>query len=74
MKKSVLRTVAEYALPMQDRRRRTRVPWWCSGGARPTSIVRMDAECLGLRVQLASGERVTMPLGTTTFKPGWTSK
>jgi len=39
------------------------------GGKDPTirSIVRLDDKCLGMRLQLASGERRTMPLGHTTF-------
>ena len=44
-----------------------RHPWWCSGDNKAESIVRLDAECLGLRVRLSSGERVTMPLGQMTF-------
>jgi len=46
---------------------RSRHPWWCSGGSKAESIVSLDATCLGLRVRLASGERVTMPLGKATF-------
>jgi hypothetical protein len=43
-----------------------RNPW---GGHDPQmeSIVKLDDKCLGLRMKLASGERVTMPLGQTTF-------
>ena len=48
---------------------RGRVPWWCSGENKVESIVRLDSKCLALRVRLASGERVTMPLGQTIS--GW---
>jgi hypothetical protein len=44
-----------------------RVPWWNAPGFKPESIVRLDQKCLGLRVRLASGERITMPLGPATF-------
>jgi hypothetical protein len=47
--------------------KRRGTPWWNAPGAEPQSIVRLDSKCLGLRVKLASGERVTMPLGQTTF-------
>lgn len=46
---------------------RARHPWWCSGGAKAQSVVRLDSKRLGLGVRLASGERVTMPLGFATF-------
>jgi hypothetical protein len=46
------------------------VPWFNNKGNRPESIVRLNDRCLGLRVRLANGERVTMPLGQTTFKMG----
>jgi hypothetical protein len=45
-----------------------REPWWTTRGRRAVSVVRLDERCLGLRVRLASGERVTMPLGPMTFK------
>jgi len=31
------------------------------------SIVRIDERCLGMRLKLASGEDMTMPLGPTSF-------
>jgi hypothetical protein len=46
------------------------VPWCTNFGNRPVGVVRLDDGCLGLRVQLASGERVTMPLAKITFKRG----
>jgi hypothetical protein len=48
--------------------RKVFVPWWAAGGQKAESIVRLDETHLGLRVRLASGERVTMPLGQTTLK------
>jgi hypothetical protein len=43
-----------------------RDPW---GGHDPEmeSVVKLDETCLGLRLKLSSGARVTMPLGQTTF-------
>jgi hypothetical protein len=43
------------------------MPWWNACGSKPQSIVRLDDRRLGLRVRLASGDRVTMPLGQATF-------
>jgi hypothetical protein len=43
-------------------------PWWAEDGRKAESIVRLDERRLGVRVTLASGERMTMPLGQMTFK------
>jgi hypothetical protein len=43
------------------------IPWCNEPGRTAESIVRLDAKCLGLRVRLESGERVTMPLRPVTF-------
>ena len=43
-----------------------RDPW---GGRDPQmeAVVKLDDKCLGLRMRLSSGERMTMPLGRATF-------
>ncbi len=45
-------------------------PWWPET-CKPVSIVKLDESCLGLRFTCASGERMTMPLGTATLKMLW---
>jgi hypothetical protein len=41
---------------------------WHARDPKMKSVVRLDSKCLGLRFVLSDGERVTMPLGQTTFK------
>jgi hypothetical protein len=47
--------------------RQTGVPWWNAPGVKAESVVQLNSTCLGLRVKLSSGERITMPLGPTSF-------
>jgi hypothetical protein len=44
-----------------------RIPWWNGRGNRPEKIAQLSCGMLGMRVRLASGDRVTMPLGLATF-------
>jgi hypothetical protein len=41
---------------------------WGDHDPKINSIVRLDDRCLGMRITLASGEKITMPLGQTTFR------
>jgi hypothetical protein len=40
---------------------------WRAHDPKITGIVKLDERRLGMRITLASGERMTMPLGQTTF-------
>jgi hypothetical protein len=42
-------------------------PLWPEG-CKPTSLVKLGEKRIGIRMTLASGERMTMPLSDATFK------
>ncbi len=52
---------------MADRFTRGRIRWWNAPGNRPEKIVQLSCGMLGMRVTLALGERVTMPVRLAMF-------